>query len=1277
MAEERPEVLQVLVKTLDSQTRSFEVEPEISVREFKQRIAGAVSIAAEKQRLIYQGRVLQDERKLRDYNVGGKVIHLVERAPPQAQPPGSGGPSGGAMGMGGGGGPGRLLLLLLPPPRTGRGSRGGGGGPDRNGNSSSSYVMVGTFNLPIDGSSVDVHINMDQGPAQSEPRMRLLVAQHLLRDIQGVLAQLEGNGGGSRSPPGQAQGPPPGAPRTPRDPRGADGGGGAPRDPRDPRERPRDPREPPRDPRPPEPGGAGGGAGAVLVFLGGPRADLGPPSPAELGEVLGELRRLELRLEPFRQRYRDILGSAATADYSHDAEAREDAQRVLTLVGEGQRLLGNALVALAELRCNLGGVPPRPLQLARPLPHYGPPMLVQQATIPIQINVGTTVTMAGNGGGAGAGGGPAPPAPPPPDRRAPPGPSPTASPGDPPPRDPPGGRGHGGPGPAPSAPAPRPRPPRVIRISHQSVEPVVMMHMNIQDSGSPPSGGSAGPPGPGLGIGGVGVQLPPLPPEFLQAVAHQITQQAMAAAASAATGQPVGGFQAPARVVIARPSAPPPRPTHPGAPQAGGGAAPGGASLAQVISGLVGQLLMQPLVLAQGGSSAPPAPNSAPSSAQATPPTPPGPAPPPGGAPGGPDGSAPRPAPNGHARRGGRGRGSATPPGGGCWGGCWGRGRRRWWAWPCPGTAPCWRAWPSCCRPPSPAPPPPHLHPRKPLPPPPPTPPPPPPPTAPSPSRNRERPRPPPSPAGPAPSLGGSPAPSSSPGRKPRPPRRKPRPPPARGSRCPPEFFTSVLQGGAELHCWDPLGAPPSGPPREHRGLPEPPQRHPRAPWKGHRALTWVLGGSGPPESIAAFLSRLSGTPGLLEGSPGPDGFFGALLALICQHLSMVDVVLLLHGRCQPMARLQPLLRRCFRQRYLGGRDPTDANVRVRDPPKHPAGVRVADGVDITRTNVEFLREQFNRIALHVLRCQDGSFGPRLLELCNRGLFECLALNLHCLRGERGALGALISDRIRRLSADVPPSLAAARLSADVPPSLVGWLTAVVGLRLQAVLEQMPVTPEQVLPYVRHLGEPPEPAPPPTEIPKPVSPAPLAPPTGTARGSQWRCRRRSHPRTTPRGRGRGLPPPATTAEEALPPPESDSEAWAAAVPPEWVPIIREDAQRQRKAKPQPPLSDAYLSGMPAKRRKTMQAEPPALSLAEAVGRAARAAGARTLGSPESLGRDLGELQEGYRQQLQADLQRRLVADPDFSPGRFPTPTAPSGSPSPPATPPHPPPPPPQ
>ncbi|NXY27244.1 BAG6 protein, partial [Atrichornis clamosus] len=113
-------------------------------------------------------------------DVGGKVIHLVERAPPQAQSPSSGGPSG---------------LGTSPPPQNGGGPR---GGPDRNANS---YVMVGTFNLPV------------RGGRGSEPRMRLLVAQHMLRDIQGVLAQLEGNGG-SRSPT-QAEGPPQAPPETP------------------------------------------------------------------------------------------------------------------------------------------------------------------------------------------------------------------------------------------------------------------------------------------------------------------------------------------------------------------------------------------------------------------------------------------------------------------------------------------------------------------------------------------------------------------------------------------------------------------------------------------------------------------------------------------------------------------------------------------------------------------------------------------------------------------------------------------------------------------------------------------------------------------------------------------------------------------------------------------------------------------------------------------------------------------------------------------------------
>ncbi|KAM7136818.1 large proline-rich protein BAG6 isoform 12-T16 [Molossus nigricans] len=1072
---EEPDSLEVLVKTLDSQTRTFIVGAQMNVKEFKEHIAASVSIPSEKQRLIYQGRVLQDDKKLQEYNVGGKVIHLVERAPPQTQLP-SGASSGtGSASATHGGGP-------------ALGTRGPGTSVhDRNANS---YVMVGTFNLP------------------SEPRVRLVMAQHMIRDIQTLLSRMECRGG-PQAQHNQSSAPTPTVAPEPvaLSSQTSD---------------PVESEAPPREPMEAEEVEERAPAQSPELTPSGP-APVGPtpapethapnhPSPVEYVEVLQELQRLESRLQPFLQRYYEVLGAAASTDYNNNQEGREEDQRLINLVGESLRLLGNTFVALSDLRCNLACAPPRHLHVVRPVSHYTTPMVLQQAAIPIQINVGTTVTMTGNG---------TRPAPTPSAEASPPGSGQASS------LAPSSATVESTEGVPPPGPAPPPTTshPRVIRISHQSVEPVVMMHMNIQDSGTQPGGvpsaptGPLGPPGHGQTLGSTLIQLPSLPPEFMHAVAHQITHQAMVAAvASAAAGQQVPGFPAaPTRVVIARPTPPQARPSHPGGPPVSGtlGAGLGtNASLAQMVSGLVGQLLMQPVLVAQGtpGMAPPPAPATASASAGTT-----NTATTAGPAPGGPS-QPPPPQPSsadlqfsqllgnllGPAGPGAGGPGMASPT----------------ITVAMPGVPAFLQGMTDFLQATQTAPPPP--------------PPPPPPPLAPE----QQTPPPPGSPSGGAGSPGGLGPESLS-----------------------PEFFTSVVQG----------------------------------------VLSSLLGSlgarAGSSESIAAFIQRLSGSSNLFEpGADGALGFFGALLSLLCQNFSMVDVVMLLHGHFQPLQRLQPQLRSFFHQHYLGGQEPTPGNIRMATHTlitgleeyvrESFSLVQVQPGVDIIRTNLEFLQEQFNSIAAHVLHCTDSGFGARLLELCNQGLFECLALNLHCLGGQQMELAAVINGRIRRMSR-------------GVNPSLVSWLTTMMGLRLQVVLEHMPVGPDAILRYVRRVGDPPQ----------PLSEEPME-----VQGSE---------RTSPEPqRENASPAPGTTAEEAMsrgPPPapeggsrdeqdgaSAETEPWAAAVPPEWVPIIQQDIQSQRKVKPQPPLSDAYLSGMPAKRRK-----------------------------------------------LRADIQKRLQEDPNYSPQRFP------------------------
>ena len=121
-----------------------------------------------------------------------------------------------------------------------------------------------------------------------------------------------------------------------------------------------------------------------------------------------------------------------------------------------------------------------------------------------------------------------------------------------------------------------------------------------------------------------------------------------------------------------------------------------------------------------------------------------------------------------------------------------------------------------------------------------------------------------------------------------------------------------------------------------------------------------------------------------------------------------------------------------------------------------------------------------------------------------------------------------------------------------------------------------------------------------------------------------------------------------------------SETWHSAVPHDWIPIITSDLQAQRRQPLQRPLSDAYLNGMPKKRRKVEKrsanyTQPSAFrdSLQSAIVIAeVHPISSRSQDEIIKEADNNNDLQLAFDEQLRSEIINRLHNDSDYNPDRF-------------------------
>ncbi|XP_062589985.1 large proline-rich protein BAG6-like isoform X2 [Saccostrea cucullata] len=421
--------------------------------------------------------------------------------------------------------------------------------------------------------------------------------------------------------------------------------------------------------------------------------------------------------------------------------------------------------------------------------------------------------------------------------------------------------------------------------------------------------------------------------------------------------------------------------------------------------------------------------------------------------------------------------------------------------------------------------------------------------------------------------------------------------------------------------------------------------------------------GQGPPETISTFLSNLGENHQIVPG----EGFIHDVFNVVSNHLTFPHLIQVFYGSGQPLDQLRGPLQQFFRERILNGREASPENIvqavdtlvnDMQEELRETASVsEVKPQINLVETWNNFFRTQLISIITFIMRAEsDGGFGQELYNRMRQALSVLIILTRHCLTGGMAGLQALIQNRLQYITR-------------GVNPMIQQWMITVTTQQLNQFLPTITVTEADITTYLalkkeKKAGE---------EAAKlspmdTTSPGASQPEAGESKQMDVDMSKPEEAAAQPstsrlvNGNNSSTRKPATAPKPEPAGAAMSSEGWEREVPAEWVPVINGDVQKQKQQRHQPPFSDAYLNGMPPKRRRLMTQDRPGdlantpQSLTDQLTEAVRVAGVQPISSMENMRTEAStdtELQSAYDEQVHNAISHRVSHDTDYNKDRFP------------------------